>query len=51
MCRWGGNKTYVAGVAVGACVAGVAVGRVWLGWHTDVCGWGGSRTCTARVAV
>ena len=33
------------------CVAGVAVGRVWLGWQPDVCGWGGSRMCVAGVAV
>ena len=32
-------------------MAGVAVGRVWLGWHCGMCGWGGSRTCVAGVAV
>ena len=25
-----------------ACVAGVAVGRVWLGWQWGMCGWDGS---------
>ena len=33
MCGWGGSRT---------CLAGVAVGRVWLG---------GSRACVAGVAV
>ena len=42
MCGWGGSLV---------CVAGVAVGCVWLGWQQDVGGWGGSETCVAGVAV